>query len=436
MNRPPSPRSAILVTGSGATVVSWAVAWFTQLSPGSVPPSILAALVAAVLVGAGILSSRVPGGRWSTGAMAGATAAIGNLLVLGSLLSDGGNLAWIPGSIVISALLGAVGGVLGRRLLKGDGVAIEGCSGMAWVGVGAGFMLMILGGAVTSQGAGLAVPDYPNTYGYNMFLYPFAKMHGGVYFEHTHRLFGSLIGLVTIVLAIVTQRNEPRAWVRKFTWGLLAFIVVQGLMGGLRVDALLTGSTSPTDTKPVIGLAVAHGVFGQICLGLLVALAVAHSSIWKTDEPRRAGGAADRTLTRILVGVVTAQLTLGAVYRHLGELISMHIIGAMAVLALAVIAGSRLSSIHGEVRPLGRLGQILMIAVVAQIGLGFAALLMRNAAPEAATRNALQIGFITAHQTLGAAILAFAVAAMLLANRRLSDEPEPESIAPTAVSEI
>jgi len=93
-----------------------------------------------------------------------------------------------------------------------DGLAWR--TGFAGVAVVAGLLVVVAGGLVTSLEAGLAVPDWPNSFGSNMFLYPLAKMTGGIYYEHAHRLYGSLVGLTTIVLAVVLWFTDDRIWLR------------------------------------------------------------------------------------------------------------------------------------------------------------------------------------------------------------------------------
>src|SRR5436189_3415338 len=102
----------------------------------------------------------------------------------------------------------------------------------AWLTAGATFLLLGLGGLVTSHEAGMAVPDWPTSYGYNMFLFPFAKWwhSGNVFYEHSHRLFASGVGLLTTVLAVWLWLKESRTWVR---WlGIAAFlgVVLQGVL--------------------------------------------------------------------------------------------------------------------------------------------------------------------------------------------------------------
>src|SRR5436309_1267472 len=92
--------------------------------------------------------------------------------------------------------------------------------------------LIAIGGLVTSHDAGMAVPDWPTTYGYNMFFFPFSYWVGGIFYEHSHRLFASFVGLLTTILAAWLWVKESRRWLR---WmGVLAFfaVVLQGLLGG------------------------------------------------------------------------------------------------------------------------------------------------------------------------------------------------------------
>src|SRR5437660_9332052 len=94
--------------------------------------------------------------------------------------------------------------------------------------------LICLGGLVTSHDAGMAVPDWPNTFGHNLFFFPISKWVGGIFYEHTHRLVASGVGILTAVLAVWLWLKESRRWLR---WlGVLAFFAValQGVLGGLR----------------------------------------------------------------------------------------------------------------------------------------------------------------------------------------------------------
>src|SRR5215470_13994280 len=90
------------------------------------------------------------------------------------------------------------------------------------------FALLFIGGLVTSKGAGLAVPDWPTTFGHNMFLYPWSKMVGNIFYEHSHRLVASFVGLLTIVLTVTIWLCESRMWLRWLALGALGLVIVQG----------------------------------------------------------------------------------------------------------------------------------------------------------------------------------------------------------------
>ena len=172
------------------------------------------------------------------------------------------------------------------------------------------FPLIWMGGLVTSHGAGLSVPDWPNSFGYNMFALPFNRWlgtyAGGVFYEHTHRLLGSLVGLCAIALVATAHFVEPRRWVRWMATGVLAAVVVQGLLGGFRV------------TEMSNALAAMHGVFGQ-CVFALAALTCVVTSRWWIDRvatPRPSRFTAVVAACGVLVGLLLMQLTLGALMRH------------------------------------------------------------------------------------------------------------------------
>jgi cytochrome c oxidase assembly protein subunit 15 len=129
-------------------------------------------------------------------------------------------------------------------------------------------LLICSGGMVTSKGVGLAVPDWPTTFGYNMFLFPVSRWVGGIFFEHTHRLIASTVGFLTIILAVWIWRVDPRRWMRGLGWAALGAVILQGVLGGLRVTML----------KDEIG--IFHACLAQAFLGMLVLITVATSKLW------------------------------------------------------------------------------------------------------------------------------------------------------------
>ena len=174
---------------------------------------------------------------------------------------------------------------------------------------GATLVLIAAGGLVTSTESGLSVPDWPTTYGHNMFTFPLSKMVGGIRFEHTHRLIASAVGMLTIVLAVWLGRREERRWVRRLGYLALATVVAQGVLGGITVLYLL-----PTP------ISVAHGCLAQIFFGLVVTIAVVTSPRWR-EAPPASVRAAFRRVAVSRVGAAAAaavflQLLIGAVMRH------------------------------------------------------------------------------------------------------------------------
>jgi heme a synthase len=160
---------------------------------------------------------------------------------------------------------------------------------------------------VTSKGVGLAVPDWPTTFGYNMFLFPVSKWVGGILFEHTHRLIASAVGVLTIILAVWLWRVESRRWLRNLGFAALCAVIVQGVLGGLRVTML----------KDEIG--IFHACLAQGFFAMLIVITLATSRLWRRISADAVPSRAARSLGRIAVVttiVIYLQLALGATMRH------------------------------------------------------------------------------------------------------------------------
>lgn len=177
----------------------------------------------------------------------------------------------------------------------------------AWFAAAATVFLICSGGVVTSKGVGLAVPDWPTTFGYNMFLFPVSRWVGGILFEHTHRLMASAVGLMTIILAVWLRLAENRRWVRNLGYLALGLVILQGVLGGLRVTML----------KDEIG--IFHACLAQAFLGLLVIIALVTTAFWRSlsnadvDPVKIAAIKSFALLTTVAIYV---QLALGATMRH------------------------------------------------------------------------------------------------------------------------
>jgi cytochrome c oxidase assembly protein subunit 15 len=172
-------------------------------------------------------------------------------------------------------------------------------------------VLIFAGGLVTSTGSGLAVPDWPNTYGWFMFSFPLDKMVGGIFYEHGHRLIASTVGFFILVLAFWLWRVEPRPWVRRLGFVALAAVITQGILGGITVLWFLPAPIS-----------IAHAGLAQIVFCLTVAIALATSRGWRDGYTAHGGTTPDdRTLQRVALAttvLVYAQIIAGATMRHTG----------------------------------------------------------------------------------------------------------------------
>ena len=423
--------SAMLTVGFGTTVAMWAVGYFGRL-PGIVLPSplLLVLLLACPLAGGWYLG-RATGFGAAAGAGAGTISGLLNLLVLGSLLggAEPGQIVpsavwWVPGSILVSAGLAGAGALAGSRSGAARAASsADWSSAFVRVAIGATLLLLGVGGLVTSAEAGLAVADWPTSFGYNMFLYPLSRMTGGVYYEHAHRLLGALVGLTTLVLAFYLQRVEPRRWLRSLGWAALAMVVVQGVLGGLRV------------TELSLPLAMTHGVFGQLFFATLVAMGAATSRGWRASTPAvaRPTAGTDHRITWLLVAAVLCQLVLGAAQRHLQLMLLVHImIGVAAVAPLALLVGIRAWGLTPSRPPLPRLGLGLLGAIGLQLLLGLAAFVATGAGAGGLLPRSAELFLATAHQWFGAVVLALAVLLACWSMRLLApgSEPGPDAQVP------
>jgi cytochrome c oxidase assembly protein subunit 15 len=169
------------------------------------------------------------------------------------------------------------------------------------------FFLLGAGGLVTSHEAGMSVPDWPNSYGYNMFAFPISKWTGGIFYEHTHRLWASVVGLMTTILAVWIWRKDSRQWMK---WlGVIAFLLVvaQGVLGGLRV------------TMKMDSLGIFHGVIAQTFFVLTCAIALFTGRFWIDLAAKQKTFSVPRGLRSHVLFVtilIFLQLILGATMRH------------------------------------------------------------------------------------------------------------------------
>jgi cytochrome c oxidase assembly protein subunit 15 len=165
-------------------------------------------------------------------------------------------------------------------------------------------LLIAAGGMVTSTDSGLSVPDWPTTYGWNMFAFPLSKWVGGIRYEHSHRLIASTVGFLTIIMAMWTWWVDPRRWVRRLGFAALGAVILQGLLGGLTVLFFLPPAIS-----------IGHAGLAQIFFCLTLTLALVTSPGWKqaaapVDDAMLGRAAAITTL------LIYTQILIGATMRH------------------------------------------------------------------------------------------------------------------------
>lgn len=405
--------SGVLPLGLATAAAMWAVGYVSRLPLVLAPsPLVLLLMLVTLFAGAAAAGRYLPHG-WRSGVKVSLVAATVNLLILGSLLTnDDPNrivpsaLWWVPGSYLLSVLLGAAGGAVGAS----RPVPVrppEWTLGYSAIAASTTFLLLVAGGLVTSKDAGLAVVDWPNSFGHNMFLFPLSRMTGGVYYEHAHRLFGTLVGLCTIALVLHLYRHEPRRWLFRLGLVVLVSVVVQGTLGGLRVTGRLTLSMSPEDMAPSTVLAAVHGILGQLFFALLIVMVVFTMPSWRDGRPatRTAALATDRGLALALLIGLLVQLVLGAVQRHLMEIILTHITIAAVIIALGIAVGVRAWGLYDRHRPLRHCGVLLVTLLLLQTALGIGALVVTRGMQQSTDHTVAEVLVATAHQAVGALLL-------------------------------
>ena len=171
-------------------------------------------------------------------------------------------------------------------------------------------VLIFVGGLVTSTGSGLAVPDWPNTYGWFMFAFPLEKMVGGIFYEHGHRLIASIVGILTVILVAWLWHSETRPWVRRLSYIALATVVTQGILGGITVLWFLPDPIS-----------ISHAGLAQIFFCLTITIALVTSRSWKHAYRGSVGAKASvdntlQSLAWVTTGIIYLQILIGATMRH------------------------------------------------------------------------------------------------------------------------
>jgi cytochrome c oxidase assembly protein subunit 15 len=252
---------------------------------------------------------------------------------------------------------------------------------------------------VTSNDAGLSVPDWPTSFGS---LYKIPHLVGGVRFEHTHRMIAQFVGFLTIILAIWTWLSEGRQWMKYLGVTALGLVIAQGILGGLTVLFYLPPAISS-----------AHAALAQtyFCVVVLIAMFTTRRRVEKAprvekDERRPSLF----TLSALSVFVLYVQLILGAMFRHHGLSWWPHVLNAVTVAILLGWTAIRALSQYSNVDAVRRPAVTMLSLMIAQLCLGFVAFVTRVAWGHDAVQPELPMVMSTvAHVAAGALLLATSV---------------------------
>ena len=277
------------------------------------------------------------------------------------------------------------------------------------------FVLLNAGALVTSNDAGLSIPDWPLAYG--SFLPPLV---GGIRYEYTHRVIATGVGLLTIGLAVWLWRTEKRNWMRWLGVAALGGVIAQGILGGMTVRMYQPPAVS-----------AAHATLAQLFFSTVVGIAVFTSSWWNRavaefDDP---GSPRVRTLAVWTVTAVLLQLILGAAFRHKAFGIIPHLVGAAVVTVLIFVTAGVLKRRFGNVPALRGCARYLRILIGVQLLLGGGAYWSRLYAAHFPQPIPVMVALTVVHTVTGALILATTLVTALVTYRMI---PQERAIADSA----
>jgi len=267
------------------------------------------------------------------------------------------------------------------------------------------FVLLIAGALVTSNDAGLSIPDWPLAYGS---LTP--PMVGGIRYEFTHRVIATCVGLLTIGLAAWLWRVEKRSWMRWLGFAALGGVIAQGILGGMTVRMY--------QPPPV---SAAHATLAQLFFSTVVAIAVFTSSWWngalsEMDDP---GSPRVRTLVVWTLAAVFLQLILGAAFRHKAFGIIPHLVGAVIVTILIFMTAGALKRRFADVPALRSCARYLHILIGVQLLLGAGAYWSRLYSARFPQPMAAMVALTVVHTVTGALVLAVTLVTALVSYRMI-----------------
>ncbi len=260
------------------------------------------------------------------------------------------------------------------------------------------FTLILAGALVTSNDAGLSVPDWPTSFGS---IYKIPPMVGGVRFEHGHRMLAEFVGLLTIVLAAWTWRTDERRWMRRLSIAALAVVIMQGILGGLTVLYFLPPAVS-----------TAHAALGPTFFSITVIISIftGRRSMAAPKSVFQPGGHGIARIALISVGVLYVQLILGGLFRHGGLTWWPHVANSIVVIAMLAWTTFLSLSNYQNVDQIRKPALLILVLLVFQVCLGGVAFYTRVVQGHEAVQPQLPMVISTvAHVGVGALLLATTV---------------------------
>jgi cytochrome c oxidase assembly protein subunit 15 len=283
----------------------------------------------------------------------------------------------------------------------------RGLHGFAVFTAGCTFVLIIAGALVTGNDAGLAVPDWPLSFGSLM-----PPMIGGIFYEHGHRMVASFVGFLTIILVLWLWRREPRKPVRRLGWIALGAVITQGILGGITVLYFLPAPVS-----------VMHACLAQAFFCMVSALALVTSSSWKEQQSPvsvELKGISMRQCCVLTTGTIYLQLILGAMLRHSKSGLMLHLAGAFLVTFLMAWTIARIYKHYAQIPWLFRSAMILGILLAAQLSLGVGSYLVLLASRNHVQPEPFMVTITTAHVAMGALVMVTSLLLTIQCYRLLS----------------
>jgi cytochrome c oxidase assembly protein subunit 15 len=261
------------------------------------------------------------------------------------------------------------------------------------------FLVIMAGASVTSNDAGLSVPDWPTSFGY---LVKVPRLVGGVRFEWSHRMVAGSLVVLTLAIAAWTLLVEKRSWLRKLALAALGTVIAQAILGGMTVLFLQPPAVSS-----------AHAALAQTFFCIAVCIAIFTGQKWVEEVPQVEFDSRRPslfTLTLLSIVVLYVQLILGAMFRHRGMSWWPHVAHALVVTVVLTWTAVRAVSVYSKIEAVRKPALIMLSLMIAQLCLGFAAFLTRVAWGRDAVQPELPMVISTvAHVAVGALLLATTV---------------------------